>query len=76
MEPHRVDVSWKTTKVQKSEGEGRKKEERKKKEKIGITSPVLVRLGQNQSSFSSGFLKPVQFQFRFSETNPVSVQVF
>ena len=33
MEPHRVDVSWKTTKVQKSEGGGRKKEERRKKEK-------------------------------------------
>ena len=27
MEPHRVDVSWKTTEVQKREEEGRKKEE-------------------------------------------------
>ena len=57
-----------------SEKGGGRKEKRGKKEKrkISITSPVLVRLGQNQSSFSSGFLKPIQFQFRFSETNPVS----
>ena len=36
MEPHRVGVSWKTTKVQKREEEGRKKGERKKKEKISF----------------------------------------
>ena len=36
MEPRRVDVSWKTTKVQKREEEGRKKGERKKKEKISF----------------------------------------
>ena len=36
MEPHRVDVGWNTTKVQKRGEEGRKKEERRKKEKINF----------------------------------------
>ena len=69
MEPHRVDVSWKTTKVQKREEEGRKEEERKRR-KISISSPVPVL--SNHSSSSSAWPKPIQFQFRFSETNPVS----
>ena len=73
MEPHRVDVSWKTTKVQKREEEGRKKEERKK-EKLSISSPVTVL--SNHSSSSSAWPKPIQFQFRFSQTNPVPFQVF
>ena len=68
MEPHRVDVSWKTTNVQKREEEGRKKEERKK-EKLSISSPVTVL--SNHSSSSSAWPKPIQFQFRFSQTNPV-----
>ena len=67
MEPHRVDVSWKTTKVQKREEEGRKKEERKKKEKSVLS---------NHSSSSSAWPKPIQFQFRFSQTSPVPFQVF
>jgi hypothetical protein len=67
MEPHRVDVSWKTTKVQKREEEGRKKEERKRKKKSVLS---------NHSSSSSAWPKPIQFQFRFSQTNPVPFQVF
>ena len=64
MEPHRVDVSWKTTKVRKREERGRKKGERRGKSHY------------NQSSSSSAWPKPIQFQFRFSQTNPVSFQVF
>ena len=48
--------------------EGRKKEERKK-EKLIISSPVTVL--SNHSSSSSAWPKPIQFQFRFSQTNPV-----
>ena len=56
---------------------GRRKEEKKRKKTslvpVWVTILVLIRLGQNQSSFRSAFLKPIQFHFRFSRTNPVSI---
>ena len=49
MEPHRVDVSWKTTKVKKG-GRRRGKKRGGEKEKISITSPVPVLSNQSSSS--------------------------